>query len=71
MISGELGRSLSLGVARSVMVRSAWRDRIDERAWQECQTERARDVDEEKARDVDGERVRDASDRRREKKRIK
>ena len=48
-----------------------WRDRIGERAWQECQTERARDVDEEKARDVDGERVRDASDRRREKKRIK
>ena len=71
MINGEPGWSLSLGVARSVMVRSAWRDQIDERAWQECQIERARDVDEEKARDVDGERVRDASDRRREKKRIK
>ena len=56
MISGEPGRSLSLGVARSVMVRSAWRDRIDERAWQECQTERAKDVADGERRLIGGER---------------
>ena len=40
-----------IGVVRSVWRDRQWRDQIGEKAWRECQTERARDVNEERARD--------------------
>ena len=65
MISGEPGRSLSLGVVRSAMARSMWQDRRGEIGLARGRGENARQREREMYTE------RDASDRRREKKRIK